>query len=240
MHHVFQKFTDQLNESHNPPAFHKVMADAAAAFDLQCFAYLRLPRDGKAPVGLISSYPIGWTDRYIKEHYERFDPVVELAQARTKPFEWGLGADGFAMSNEQTRLFDEASEFGIRCGFTIPIHDRHGPLAAVTFASDQRRPEFQRSIQVNERVLQLMAISLHAHARRKLWHDRVINGVQLSPREFECLQWTAAGKSAWEIGRILSISHNTVTFHVENAKAKLGVRTRQQAVALLAACQYNK
>jgi hypothetical protein len=50
-------------------------------------------------------------------------------------------------------------------------------------------------------VLQLMAMYFHAHARRRLSINRVIDGVALSPRELECLEWAAQGKSAWEIGR---------------------------------------
>lgn len=53
----------------------------------------------------------------------------------------------------------------------------------------------------------------------------------LSPREAECLKWAAAGKTDAEIGAILSISPRTTRFHVENAKKKLGVATRIQAVA---------
>jgi len=53
----------------------------------------------------------------------------------------------------------------------------------------------------------------------------------LSPREAECLRWAAAGKTDAEIGVILSISARTTRFHIENAKKKLGVATRIQAVA---------
>ncbi len=52
----------------------------------------------------------------------------------------------------------------------------------------------------------------------------------LSPREAECLHWAAAGKTDNEIGAILSISPRTARFHIENAKKKLGVSTRIQAV----------
>lgn len=51
----------------------------------------------------------------------------------------------------------------------------------------------------------------------------------LSEREKACLKWTACGKSSWEIGQILSISENTVVFHIKNAMRKLGVRTRTLA-----------
>ena len=47
--------------------------------------------------------------------------------------------------------------------------------------------------------------------------------VALSPRELECLEWAARGKSAWEIGRLLNISRRTAAFHLDNAKMKFGV-----------------
>ena len=50
--------------------------------------------------------------------------------------------------------------------------------------------------------------------------------VELSSREKACLSWTALGKSSWEIGRILSISENTVIFHIKNAMRKLGTSNR--------------
>jgi LuxR family transcriptional activator of conjugal transfer of Ti plasmids len=235
MHRVFQTFIDRLNESSDTGSFQHAMADAAQTFDLPCFAYLSMPRDGRAAAALISSYPVSWTEHYLRHHYERFDPVIVLAHQQTEPFEWGLGADSLEMNKDQVRLFDEASEFGIRCGFTIPIQDGRGPVAAVTFATDEPKPTFQHTIRSNKRALQLMAISLHAHIRRKLWRDPIINGVRLSPREMECLRWAAAGKSVWAIGVILGISEHTATFHLSNARKKLGVENLCQAVALYVA-----
>src|SRR3546814_20657840 len=82
-----------------------------------------------------------------------------------------------------------------------------------------------------------MALFFHAHARRKLAGERVVEGVALSPREFECLRWSAQGKSAWEIGCILGISRRTVSFHLDPAKAQLDVRTVRHAAFRLAAAQ---
>jgi DNA-binding CsgD family transcriptional regulator len=60
--------------------------------------------------------------------------------------------------------------------------------------------------------------------------DRTAHGPRVSGRESQVLRWVAAGKSDWEVGQILRISEKTVNFHVENAKRKLGVATRIQAV----------
>src|SRR5579884_158320 len=235
MHRVFQRFVDGLAASSDVEGVRVVLAEAGAALDLNCFAYLSMPaRRGDAPE-LISNYPVAWTDRYLREHYERVDPVIVEALTATEPFEWGQEFTGRRLSKPQFTLLDEASQFGIRCGFTVPIHDYRGAIAAVTFAADERRPPFQRCIEQNRSALQLMAMYFHAHARRRLSINRVIDGVALSPRELECLEWAAQGKSAWEIGRLLNISRRTAAFHLDNAKTKFGVRTICQAVAKLAA-----
>lgn len=58
---------------------------------------------------------------------------------------------------------------------------------------------------------------------------------KLSQRERACLCWTARGKSSWEIGEILSISQNTVNFHIKNAMRKL--ETSSRTVAAIKAMQ---
>lgn len=235
MHRTFQAFIDGLAEGSDEPALNAVMSKAAAALELSCFAYLCLPHRRNDKARLISTYPRPWTDHYLNSHYERLDPVICQALQVTEPFEWGNGIESLKLSDEQRQLFEEAATFGIRYGFTIPIHDGRGPVAAVTFASSEHGPSFRRCVEAHHRVLQLMALYFHASASRKLQPDRVVDGVALSPREYQCLEWSAAGKSAWEIGRILSITQRTVTFHLENAKSKLGVFSLHQAIARLAA-----
>jgi LuxR family transcriptional activator of conjugal transfer of Ti plasmids len=235
MHRIFQNFIDRLSIAQDSDAFRDAMAEAAAALDLSCFAYLTVPERPRAAAGLISNYPPAWTKLYLQSHYERFDPVVIQALGHPEPFEWGHKVRSSPRSKPQLELFEEAARFGIRYGFTIPIHDNRGPTAAVTFATNERQPQFERRINHHGRVLQLMAMYFHAHARRKIVPDRTIEGVSLSPREFECLEWAAQGKSAWEIGHILGISRRTAAFHLDNAKAKLGVHSICQAVARLIA-----
>jgi DNA-binding CsgD family transcriptional regulator len=155
----------------------------------------------------------------------------------TEPFRWGIGSTERNLSTAQKRLLDEASQYGIRLGFTIPVHDGHGPVAAVSFAIGQREAQFERFVTSNPRMLQLMAMYFHSHVRRKLASDLRLDGAALSAREFECLEWAARGKSAWDIGRILGISHHTAISYLNNAKAKLGVRTVVQAALRVAAAK---
>jgi LuxR family transcriptional activator of conjugal transfer of Ti plasmids len=231
MHRIFQRFVDQLSDAQNSTHLREAMSDAAMALNLSCFAYLSVPQRPNAKPQLISNYPSAWTTHYLKSHYERLDPVIIRVLGHPHPFEWGLEVNSMTRSKAHRELFEEAATFGICHGFTIPIHDNRGPVAAVTFAANERLPKFKRSINEHARVLQLMAMYFHAHVRRGIASGEVINDLSLSPREFECLEWAAQGKSAWEIGQILGISRHTVATYLDNAKAKLGVRTIVQAVA---------
>ena len=53
----------------------------------------------------------------------------------------------------------------------------------------------------------------------------------LSTREIQCLRALANGKTDVEAAKELGITRRTVRFHIDSAKAKLGVDTRVQAVA---------
>ncbi|HWX12833.1 MAG TPA: LuxR family transcriptional regulator, partial [Trinickia sp.] len=52
---------------------------------------------------------------------------------------------------------------------------------------------------------------------------------KLTPRESECLKWTAQGKSTWEIAKIFGCSEATVNFHMANIRTKFGVSSRSAA-----------
>ncbi|MGV7214828.1 LuxR family transcriptional regulator [Bradyrhizobium sp. UFLA05-112] len=236
MHRVFQEFTDLLALAEDSQDFCSAMSGPAAALDLSCFAYLALPRRPQERPCLISTYPSKWTSHYLRNNYQSIDPVIEKALRTDDPFRWGVGLSSrFTLTQQQ--LFEEAAEFGIRYGFTIPIHDNHGPVAALTFATDARHAKFEACINSQEHLLQLLAISFDAHVRRKLMRAREINGIKLSAREYECVEWAAQGKTTWEIGRILGISHHTVASYLNNAKKKLGVRTVIQSAVRFAAAR---
>ena len=54
--------------------------------------------------------------------------------------------------------------------------------------------------------------------------------VNISPREHECLQWAAEGKTAWETGMILSIAEGSVVKILASAIRKLDCANKPQAV----------
>ncbi len=90
MHRIFQTFIDRLAESTDVGTLRAGTADAAAALDLNCFAYLSVSSQPHSEPQHITTYPPSWTAHYLRSHYERFDPVIVEALGSPEPFEWGL------------------------------------------------------------------------------------------------------------------------------------------------------
>jgi DNA-binding NarL/FixJ family response regulator len=72
----------------------------------------------------------------------------------------------------------------------------------------------------------VIASRLKRVARGALWPGQI----GLGERERETLTWAARGKTFAEIAQILGLSRRTVEFHMDNARRKLGVPTRTQAL----------
>lgn len=235
MRDVFQRFVDRIVAQPDSGALGDALAEALETLDIESYAYLLIAARPVATAYLISNYPAAWTTHYMAKSYQATDPVIVEAQRRPRSFSWGAGTDLSANSDSQAEFFEEAAHFGIRCGFTVPIHDGRSCHAALTFASDSLQPKFDRAVQRHDPTLQLMATLFHRAARRILIPVRIVEGVALSPREYECLALSAKGKTAWEISVILGISQRTVVDYLERAKRKLGVFSIAEAVARLVA-----
>jgi len=235
MHDLFQGFVDMLFQADGEAALVGAMLYAANALDLSNFAYLAMPRLSTLRPDVISNYPAAWINRYAACHYERIDPVIRHALNHSGAFTWGPDFAPLDALRPEQQLFDEASQFGIKYGFTIPIHDHDGSTAVITFATSDRRAAFCRSIRRNAQLLRLLATNFHAHARRRTRVIQPFESTGLSRRQIECLNWAAQGKSTWEIGKIIGVSQRTAAFHLEKAKEKLGARNITQAVARLVA-----
>ena len=55
------------------------------------------------------------------------------------------------------------------------------------------------------------------------------NNVNITQQEMKCMELVAQGKSSWVCSQILGLSEHTVTFHIKNVMAKLGVNSRTTA-----------
>ena len=209
------------------------MTKAIGAFGLTRFGYVARSLDSLSkdnPVIVRHTYPKAWVDYYLENEYYLIDPVTIQGEKDILPFEWG-GCDYIKkLSKTESRVFNEGGEFLIRNGFTIPIHGRGGESATMSLAGAERQKDFTH--QINQHRHALHIISVYYHQRLKeLYLGSKETIYTLTNRELECLTWASAGKTYAEIALILSRSRNTVIFHIQNAKHKLGVRSINHAIA---------
>jgi LuxR family transcriptional regulator, activator of conjugal transfer of Ti plasmids len=232
MDEIFEQFVQNLSMHDNAPAIECLLRRTLDRYGFPCFAYLSFaPRGDDDDTLAMTTYPSSWAEQYCANRYDRIDPVIARSVTTTLPFAWSADQLDAKLTKKQKWLVEEASEFGIRRGVTIPIHDRQGKVATLTLAACEARSAFDDRAEQYRHQLHLIAIYLYAQLRN-------VTPAPISPlrpcltqRETSCLQWAARGKSALDTAEIISISRRTVVFHTENAKRKLGVATMQQAVA---------
>lgn len=140
------------------------------------------------------------------------------------------------LAQGQSWLWEEVAAFGYHFGMT----------AAVALSPTKRFMLFvdrasKLPPQESSQYCQLLA-SIHLLAAHAGIAAEQLTGAQesaqsenkvkcLTPRELDVLKWMTAGKSSWEIGRILGLSENTVNFHIKNFVRKLRVSNRVEAGA---------
>jgi DNA-binding CsgD family transcriptional regulator len=144
------------------------------------------------------------------------------------------------------QLISIATDFGLAersdgTGRGKPARRRRAARPAAATTASRRVPRNRQTIAVSlgsETVEflpeELILVSLAAsYAISRLCRPPADpgDGLRLTPRERECLQLAATGKSEREISRMLGISEHTSEKHLLNAKGKLGAVNRVQAVA---------
>lgn len=186
----------------------------------------------KAPNGqLVGGYQCGqtdpeWAEHYVAQrHFER-DGIVKLLPSTLDVMVWSdlLGAHDFA--EESKRFFREARSFGLHDGFVLPQHYLNGAVGATILTSPERISASRRE----RAAIHILASYYGAVVRRLMAPQTLRANVKLTPRQRECLQWVRAGKTDWEIGKILNLSEHTVADHIDAARRRLGVKNRAQAV----------
>lgn len=204
---------DELRLLTDTDAIAQRLFRALAGFGFHAFLMTHLPTRTERidPHILIMSWPREWLHRYGRNGYYAHDPVAQNCFTTLKPFAWSKANWEGCDPTRARRIMDEASDFDLKDGIIVPMHDLSGRQASLSMAT--------RALDLPPSGLKaLHLVSLYAFAAVEEGSCRT---PCLSPREREVLTWTAQGKTTWEVAQILGISQLTVAAHVKNAKLKL-------------------
>jgi LuxR family quorum sensing-dependent transcriptional regulator len=161
-----------------------------------------------------------WFSHWVKHWYRtNSDPSLDEMKRRPRPLRWSQ-FDG------ARSVINDSRAFGLEDGLMLGVPLGPGKAMGVSLAAEK----YELTV-ADEFSLELASIYCGLKLAQ-FEQARPSTNDLLSPRERECLQWVATGKTDWGISEILGISQQTVHKHVSNALRKLGASTRAHAVAV--------
>jgi LuxR family quorum-sensing system transcriptional regulator CciR len=209
-----------------------LLAEATRALGFDHFALLHHAGLARAAAGAgaglirMDSYPAGWVQELAAKGFAADDPV-HLASGRTNlGFSWEQLGSLVPLTGRHREILERGRRHGIAAGFTVPANVPGEPPGSCSFAVRRGRALPKRHLLCAE------LIGAHAFGAARRLHGLPAASCRprLSRREQECLRLVAAGKSDWEIGRILGIAEATARQYVKRARAAYDVATRTQLV----------
>ena len=156
-------------------------------------AYLRLSPDKSVEINLLNAvvtYSKSWQFRYFLKQYVQYDPVISHGRNAAVPFDWA----SLPMDDPATKAFfaDAANHNVGRHGLSIPLRNRRGVFALVSFTSDLSADEWELYKTNNLKKLQLLSALIDSAAN--------INFKLPSfPVSGADLQWRAMLSRAWRL-----------------------------------------
>lgn len=147
---------------------------------------------------------------------------------------WGLDLsfDFQEVTAEGIQLMHELDDhFEVRTACTFPMPDKDGAFrgAGLGLHFDDRSRAFEKRMRGYGSAFGIVAFS--AFAKMCLLRDNDPRDNPLSPRQRDVLLHLSQGKQISAIADSLGVSDSAINLYLRNAKAKLGARTREQALA---------
>lgn len=185
--------------------------------------------DAKISPYVRTNYPDAWVSRYLLNDYVRIDPVLQRAKTTTEPFCWSA----ITHEPEHSEMMEQAIKHGVMpTGFSVSHVDGLARRSVLSFNAQNARggKTWEPFLRENRDHLHRLAFEMHQKALFEVAGGGCAQP-HLSPRETECLRWTAEGKAHTEIAIILNLSEHTVRGYLKDARIKLDSVTLAQAVS---------
>jgi LuxR family transcriptional regulator, quorum-sensing system regulator BjaR1 len=230
-------FVDAIERVTDPRTVIDLFDRELKSYGFHAWLITGLPNHGERidPLMMLNGWPKGWTETYTRLNLVQNDPVVAHCFRSTAPFEWRDAPYDPLTNPKAKEVMDRATDFRMNEGFCVPIHSSEGFQAVVTMAGEQ--VEAARQVR---RALHLMALYAYGKAVELCLPKKFPEPRLLTKREREVLQWTAAGKTAWEISQILGVAESTIVAHLKSAAAKYDTPNRvATVVAALRRCEIS-
>lgn len=176
---------------------------------------------------LLGTADAAWCTRYFERGYVSIDPAVMEARKTALPVNWDeLDRSSVVLK----RYFKDLDRFGIgRRGYSIPCFSAQGELGIVAFSADHADDDQWRRFS-QSRAPDLAFLGQRLHVKALSVSQKAHPVPRLTPQGRRLLSLLAHGHAPKAIASMTKLSIHTVRMHLDNAQARLGCRTKAEAV----------
>ena len=168
--------------------------------------------------------PPGWESLYAEKRFQSANFLTREVRRRGSPFKW---SDISLVNDAERELAHVLAESGFGDGLAIPCHGPQGYVGVISLAFEA----LTDVAPADRAAIEIASLVVHERMRCLTKVQAAHRSPPLSARERDCMAFVADGLSDNEIADVLGLASPTVAAHIKNARAKLGARTRAQAVA---------
>lgn len=157
-------------------------------------------------------------------HLLKMDPVIAQLRRSVDPFAYD---QKYYVDAGQPELWEAAAPYGYRTGISVALPISSNQRLLVGLDRERDLPTDCRKLDARLTDLARFANLAASGAQRFAAASyRPATAGRLSPREREILLHVLDGKSNWVIAQVMSISENTVKFHLKSVFRKLDTSSR--------------
>ena len=184
---------------------------------------------GPAEFLAVDNTPAAYFEFYSTLEYNRRDPVMQHCKTSGRPIVWDQST---YLKSGHEDLWEEQASYGYCTGIAMALHMPKGRHFMIGVDRDQALPRDQQTLSLLVADLQLFTVYAQEAAARVIVPPALKiedSDAGLTPLELEILRWTLDGKTAWEVGKTLSISEAVAVSQAISAMHKLHCVTKLQA-----------
>jgi DNA-binding CsgD family transcriptional regulator len=172
--------------------------------------------------------PKEWIKEYRSKNYAMADPVIQYALTADGIFSWH---DAFSSTDTPRgrEVITRARTYGLHRGYsylmrTSKSENQDIKLLSLSNVSPKSNVEF-------EHIITTLGAAAFYLMENIIDNKKSIYKEVLNANELQILDWSAKGKSIWEISQITNISERTIKYHLTNTYRKLQASNKTQAVS---------
>lgn len=227
-----QDFAGTVSASPSFDRLSDALEDICQTVGIRYFALSHHVDFTSAPRALrVHNYPEGWQEWYDANRLGMSDPIHRASHRTVQGFYWREVPQLIPMSRSDHRMLGRGRGIGLGEGVTVPAHVPGEFRGSCSFVA-----ELGKQLPDNALPLaQLIGMFAFDGARRLLRKGNGAPVPRISERQRQCIALAGRGKTNGEIARALGIGEETVAEHMAEARARLGVGTRTEAVVSLLA-----